>query len=125
MPVREPQTQRDCHDPRVAAALAAVFRGGIGSAAAQPPSEILAACLDGPLEWGGEQTDLGSWLLRAWLAARVPGGGAWYRQALPLLEAAPDGAGVIGGHFYGNPTSRTACALLVLYEGTRTSPTPR
>jgi len=126
VPVREPQSQRDCHDPRVAAALAAVFRQGAESAAAVPlPSEILAACLDGRLEWGGDQTDLGSWLLRAWLAARVPGGAAWFRQALPLLEAAPDGAGIIQGNFYGDPSSRTACALLVLYEGSRSSTAPR
>ena len=52
-----------------------------------------------------------------------PGGDAWFRQALPLLEKAPDGAGVIEGDYYGDPVSRTACALLVLCEGSRTSPT--
>jgi len=126
VPVRDPQSQRDCNDPRVAAALAAVFRYGGGSAAAQPPpGSILAACLDTPLEWGGEQTDLRSWLMRAWLAARVPGGAAWYRQVLPLLEGAPDASGVIPGAFYGDPSSRTACALLLLYEGSRSSPATR
>ncbi len=126
VPTRPPQAQRDCHDPRVGAALATVFRYGSGSeTAGPPPGEILEACLQGPLEWGGEQTDLRSWLMRAWLGARVPGGARWFHQVLPLLEGAPDGAGIIPGAFYGDPSSRTACALLILYEGSRSSPATR
>ncbi len=124
VPVRVAQSQRDCHDPRVASALAAVFRGGYDPAGASP-SEVLSACLDAPLEWGGEQTDLRSWLMRAWLARRLPGGDRWFAEALPLLEGAVDTSGVIPGSFYGDPASRTACALLILYEGARPGGIPR
>ena len=124
VPLRVAQSQRDCHDPRVAAALASVFRGAYDPAGAAPP-EILGVCLESPLEWGGEQTDLRSWLMRAWLAARLPGGDRWFQQALPLLEGAVDPSGVIPGAYYGDPPSRTACALLILCEGERAAHGPR
>ncbi len=126
VPIRPPQAQRDCHDPRVAAALASVFR--FGTAGAMPgsdPGAILSACLEGPIEWGGDRTDLRSWLMRAWLAARVPGGARWFQAVLPLLEGAPDATGVIPGAFYGDPSSRTAAALLILSEGARSRTTAR
>jgi hypothetical protein len=75
--------------------------------------------------WGEDRTDLYSWLLRAWLAARLEGGDAWFGAVLPELERAPGAEGWIPGDFYGYPASRTACALLILLEGKELRPTFR
>jgi hypothetical protein len=111
-----PGPLRDARDFRVAEALARRVREGAD--ASDPfPGEILAKCVAAGWEWGGEQTDLDSWAMMAWLAARTAGGDAWFVGVLGGLERAPDEAGAIPGEFYEYPVSRTACALLVLYEG--------
>jgi hypothetical protein len=105
---------RDGADQRVSEAFAqAVQKGPAGV-----PTEIFAKMSDDPVEWNGELTDLKRWTLRAWLAARVPGGDAWFVKALPALENAVDAQGRVEGERYGYPTARTAQILLILWEGT-------
>ena len=106
----------DCGDPRISDAFArAVART---PDAEERGKAVLAECMKPDvLEWDGDGTDLSTWTLTAWLAARVPGGDAWFGKALPLLEKAPDEAGVIQGTRYGDPVSRTAEALWILFEG--------
>lgn len=107
---------RDARDQRVAEALARAIRARDRPLDPFVP-QILAKVMADGFEWGGEQTDLSTWCLRAWLASRTPGGDAWFALTLPLLEKAPGETGVIGGEFYGSPVSRTAGALLILLEG--------
>jgi hypothetical protein len=116
-----PPERVDCGDPRVSGAFATV---ALDPAAAPGwPSQVLAACSKPEfLAWDGPKTDLFTWALSAWLAARVPGGDAWFEKALPLLEKAPDEGGVVRGMEYGEPVTRTACALLVLFEGWEKAP---
>lgn len=104
---------RDGADQRVSEALAQAIKSG----PAGMPSEIFAKVIEDPIEWNGERTDLARWTLRAWLAARVPGGDAWFVRALPALEAAVDPTGRIEGEMYGYPAARSAQVLLILWEG--------
>jgi hypothetical protein len=111
----------DCDDPRASDAFARVVAGGPG--ARDRATAVLSACTRADLlTWDGERTDLHSWVLQAWLAARVEGGDAWFERVLPLLEKAPDGSGVVQGVYYGDPVSRTAHALWILFEGWEAPP---
>jgi hypothetical protein len=60
---------------------------------------------------------MGSWVQQAWLAARLPDGPAWFANALVELAKAPGESGAVEGDYYGDPVSRTAGLLLVLWEG--------
>jgi hypothetical protein len=104
-----------CRDDHVAEAFARLVREDVADGY---PERIAALCAEPGPEWGEERTDLYAWLMRAWVAARTQdGGGDWFRKAVEALEEAPNGRGVIQGDFYGDPVSRTACALLILLEG--------
>jgi hypothetical protein len=107
---------RDARDPRVAEALLRTLR----AAGKEPGKEVLDVARkvheDG-VEWGEDRSDLSSWLLRAWLVSRTPGGERWFAAVLPSLEKAPSPEGVVLGDFYGEPVSRTSSALLILLEG--------
>jgi hypothetical protein len=72
--------------------------------------------------WAGAQTDFGSWMLEAWLAARRADGAAWFEAVLPALEEGVGADGVIAGYYSGHPVSRTASALLILWEGSGLRP---
>lgn len=113
---------RDGADQRVSEALAQAIRFGRPrpGSSAEPstiPAEIFAKVIADPIEWNGEQTDLARWTVRAWLAARVPGGDAWFARALPPLEQAVEADGRVEGEMYGYPTARSASILLILWEG--------
>jgi hypothetical protein len=106
---------RDSADQRVSEALALVVKAPTGRS--RVADEIFAKVVEEPIEWAGEQTDLERWTLRAWLAARVPGGEVWFRRVLPALEKAVAADGHVEGEMYGYPVSRSACVLLILWEG--------
>ena len=92
---------RDTADQRVSEALAQAIRSP--AEPSRVASEIFAKVLEDSIAWYGEQTDLGRWALRSWLAARVPGGDAWFARVLPLLEQAVGPDGAIEGEMYGYP----------------------
>ena len=104
---------RDGADQRVSEAFAQAVRSG----PAGVPAEIFARINEDSIEWNGAQTDLERWTLRAWLAARVPGGDAWFARALPALEKAVGPDGRVEGEMYGYPVARSAQILLILWEG--------
>lgn len=112
---------QDCGDPRVSEAFAEAVKAG-GLVSGGFPATVLKSCADLKSIWTGDRTDLASWTLRAWLAARVEGGDRWFASMLPELEKAPEKGGVVPGDFYGDPVSRTACALLILWEGWEAPP---
>jgi hypothetical protein len=112
----DPAAERlDCADYRLAEAICRLVVGrGIGYA-----SGVLGTCRGHPPEWTGETSDLQSWFLQAWLAARTPGGEAWFQEALPAIEEAESSppAGRIPDGWYADGIAQTACALLCLAEG--------
>jgi hypothetical protein len=114
--VREDSDRVDCGDFRLAEAIARVIRAGGGA----PPfsAEILAACLKDPEfpKWSGDSTDLQSWWLQAWLAARLPGGEEWFRRVVPAIETAIAPLGRVPRGWYADTVTQTACAVLVLAE---------
>jgi len=116
IPTRNIGEVRDNADPRVSEALAQAVLTELG-AYSPVPDEVLAKVLADPPTWVGDRSDLNSWALQAWLAARRPGGDAWFSKILPVLEEAVPSDGVVPGEAYGYPVSRTACALLILWEG--------
>ena len=79
----------------------------------------MAACIAKEPVWLGERSDLQAWWMQAWLAARSPRGAEWlglYTEALDeALEVGP--AGRLGGGWYADEITRTACAVLGLAEG--------
>ncbi len=117
IPSRDVGEVRDARDPRVSEAVAQAIRVALGGPRSRLPDEILARVRAEVPEWTGPQTDLYSWVLQAWLAARCAGGPAWFASVLGPLEKAVGPDGVIPGDFYGYPVSRTAGALLILWEG--------
>jgi hypothetical protein len=112
----------DCTDYRLAEAICRVV---LGRADPYGPT-ILRACREAPPEWTGETSDLQSWYLQAWLAARTPGGAAWFAEALPALEEAERSppAGRIPDGWYADGVAQTACAILCLAEGLSGRPAP-
>ena len=104
----------DTRDHYVVEAFARTVRG-------EDPAGFTSAVVDAVVatgaDWGGERTDVSSWLLRAWLCSRVPGGQAWFPKALAGLEEAVRPGGGLETAFYGDPVSRLSCALLILVEG--------
>jgi hypothetical protein len=116
-PSRRVELGRHLLDEHLSQALVEEIQRGLGA----PPSALADAVwprvLADPPVWAEEQTDLYSMTLAAWFAARRPGGEAWYRDVVPVLEAGVRDDGVIPGTYSGFPVSRTACALLILWEG--------
>jgi hypothetical protein len=110
----EPGGKVDHRDLYVAEAFCRVVRGDDADGF---PARVGAVVVESGAEWGGERTDLTSWLMRAWLCARIPGGDLWFEKALPGLEAGARPGGGLETDFYGDPVSRTGCALLLLLEG--------
>lgn len=106
---------RDSADQRVSEAIALAIKAAGGRS--RVAEEIFAKVAEEPVEWAGEQTDLARWTLRAWLASRVPGGDDWFRRVLPELEKAVGADGRVAEGMYGYPTQRSACILLILWEG--------
>jgi hypothetical protein len=111
---KTPGGRPDYRDHNVGEAFARIVRGDDPSGF---PAQIAAICAEQGAEWGGERTDMYAWLMRAWLCARSESGDPWFAKALPGLEEGAKPDGVIEGDFYGDPVSRTACALLILLEG--------
>jgi hypothetical protein len=116
VPTRDVGTQRDAGEARISEAFAQTLRVHFGGASALP-GEIVAKVLADPPRWDGPRTDVSTWLLAAWLCARVPGGEAWYPVALTELERAVGPDGTVPWDAYGSPTSKTATGLLILWEG--------
>jgi hypothetical protein len=113
--VGEPDEEPGCRDEQVAEALVRRVRGLPGGYA----DAVVAACAAREPVWLGERSDLQAWWMQAFLAARSPAGARWlglYREALDeALEVAPPGR--IGGGWYADEVTRTACAVLGLAEG--------
>ncbi len=109
----------DCGDYRLAEAIVRSMRGE--TLTEDPyPEAVLSACLtrETPV-WSGQTTDLRSWLLQAWLAARSPQGPAWFAAALDALEEALGPAGLVPGGIYADRVTQSACAALVICFGLR------
>jgi hypothetical protein len=104
-------------DAHVAEALAEEIQRGLGASPSDLPAQVFEKMLEDPPAWVGEQTDIASWLLQAWLAARRPDGARWFALVLAQLDKGVGGDGVVSGDYYGYPVSRTAGALLLLWEG--------
>ncbi len=112
----------DCGDYRLAEAIVRSMRGE--TLTEDPyPEAVLAACLtrETPV-WSGQTTDVRSWLLQAWLAARSPQGPAWFEAALAALEEALGPAGLVPGGIYADRVTQSACAALVICLGLRPQP---
>lgn len=116
----EVRREPDCGDYRLAEALVRRLRSGDG--APDPyPGTVLAACLGRePLAYGGQTSDLRSWLLQACLVLGRPEARAWFAAALPALEEAVGAEGTVGAGLYADRVSQTACAALVLGYGLMT-----
>jgi hypothetical protein len=122
---RDVGTRRDLGDLRVAEAIvrqvlmADQADDALGAAVIDSfPGEILALALESPPIWEGENTDMPSWWMRAWLVARAPEGGAWFTAMVDALEAEGlEEDGHIAGGFYSDALMQTACALGALLEG--------
>jgi hypothetical protein len=123
VPTRNIGTIRDAAEPRISEAFAQTLCRHLGAATATP-EEILPKVLADPPVWESPRTDLESWLLAGWLAARTPGGEAWFPLALTALEAAIGPDGTIPWEAYGSPVSKTATGLLILWEGSGLRPLP-
>ncbi len=103
---------RDSADQRVSEALALVIKSPTGRSKAA--EEIFAKVVEEPIEWAGEQTDLGRWTLRAWLASRVPGGRPGSSASSPPSRrrwppTAPWRGGCTGIRSPGAPASSSSC----------------
>jgi hypothetical protein len=118
----EPTFVTSCGDRQVSDAYARLVAGKPD--AAERAGKILRSCLDPEmLAWADEKTDVVSWILQAWFAARAEGGDVWFERVLPLLEKAPNPAtGVVEGTYYGDPVARTAGVLWILLEGWEAPP---
>lgn len=117
LPSQAIELSRRVTDSHVAQALVLEIQTRLGAPPVDLPKAVLRRLLDAPPTWTGLESDVGSWVLQAWLAARLPEGPGWFAGALTELEKAPAETGVIEGDYYGHPVSRTAGALLVLWEG--------
>jgi len=117
MPSQAIELSRRVTDSHVAQALVLELQTRLGAPPVDLPKAVLRRLIESPPEWTGLESDMGSWVIQAWLAARVSGGEAWFANALTELEKAPAASGVVEGDYYGNPVSRTAGLLLVLWEG--------
>ena len=113
--VGAPDQDAGCRDEQVAEALVRRVRRLPGGY----PDAVVAACIAKEPVWLGERSDLQAWWMQAWLAARSPRGAEWlglYKEALDeALEVGP--AGRLGGGWYADEITRTACAALGLAEG--------
>ncbi|MHC5010547.1 MAG: hypothetical protein ACYTG6_06275 [Planctomycetota bacterium] len=118
--IDEESDRIDCTDYRLAEAIA---RRALALAGAYP-DRVLSACAAEPQAWSGESSDLQSWWLQAWLAARSEGGAAWFGTMLPSLEEAESSPpkGRIPQGWYADGIAQTACAILCLAEGLRGIP---
>ncbi len=109
----------DCGDFRLAEALVRVL-GGALAAGDLFPEQVVSVCLtQEPLTWNGQGTDLASWLMQAWLAARSRQAPAWFQAALPALDEALGPDGLVPQSVYADRVAQTACAVLLLVEGLR------
>jgi hypothetical protein len=105
---------RDCSDWRLAEAMVRLLRdAGPGDPF---PAAVLEACLAESLAWTHQFSDLQSWWMQAWLAARHPGGERWLRAALDPLEEAMGPEGRVPEGIYADGVIQTAGAVLVLAE---------
>lgn len=113
--VGEPDDAAGCRDEQVAEAVVRELRG----LARTFGDAVVAACVEKDPVWLGERSDVQAWWMQAFLAARSPEGAPWlqtHREALEeALELAPRGR--VGGGWYGDEITRTACAVLGLAEG--------
>jgi len=112
--VAEDDPEADCRDEQVAEAIVRRVKGLSGDFG----EAVLESCTAREPAWVGERSDLEAWWMQAWLAARSPRGGPFLgllREALDEgLEAPP--AGRIGGGWYADEITQTACAALGLAE---------
>lgn len=116
----EVRREPDCGDYRLAEALVRRLRSGDGTPDPYPQA-VLASCLARePLAYGGQTSDLRSWLLQAGLVRGGPQARPWFEAALPALQEAigPDGRVTAG--LYADRVTQTACAALVLALGLST-----
>lgn len=104
-------------DSHVSQALALSVQTHLGAPPLPLPEAVLRRKLEEGPAWTGVESDMNSWVLDAWLAARLNGGEAWFAAALGELEKAPAESGVVEGDYYGYPVARTAGLLLILWEG--------
>ena len=122
---REVGARRDLGDLRVAEAMvrqvliADQSSDSLGTGVIDSfPGEILALALESPPLWEGENTDMPSWWMRAWLVSRAPEGGEWFAAMVESLETEGlEEDGHIAGGFYSDALMQTACALGALLEG--------
>lgn len=113
----EVRREPDCGDYRLAEALVRRLRSGDAAPDAYPAA-VLGACLARePLAYGGQTTDLRSWLLQACLARGRSEARAWFEAALPALQEAVGPDGLVTASLYADRVSQTACAALVLGLG--------
>lgn len=113
--VGEPDLEPGCRDELLAEAVVRRVRGLPGPF----PDLVVAACIEKEPVWLGERSDVQAWWLQAWLAVRSPDGPAWtrpYRQAVEEGLTLPPVAR-LGGGWYADEITRTACAVLGLAEG--------
>lgn len=124
LPLGEARSEPDCGDFRVAEAVVRMLRG-------EPergdlyPEKVVGVCAERePPTWSGQATDLGSWLMQAWLAARSLEARPWFARLLePLDEALGSRAFVPGGN-YADRVAQTACGVLAIAQGLRPEPVP-
>lgn len=117
LPSQRIELSKRVTDSHVAQALVLQIQTGLGAPPVDLPKAVLRRLLDDPPTWTGLESDMGSWVQQAWLAARLPDGPAWFENALAELAKAPGETGVVEGDYYGYPVARTAGLLLVLWEG--------
>ena len=113
------RTDPDCGDYRLAEAIVRSMRGETLTGDLYPEA-VLGACItrETPM-WSGQTTDLQSWLMQAWLAARSRQGPAWFGAVLGPLEEGLGLAGIVPGGIYADRVTQSACAALVLCLGLR------
>lgn len=117
LPSQRIELSKRVTDSHVAQALVLQIQTALGAPPVDLPKAVLKRLLDDPPTWTGLESDMGSWVQQAWLAARLPDGPAWFENALAELAKAPGETGVVEGDYYGYPVARTAGVLLVLWEG--------
>lgn len=122
LPLGNAPVEPDCGDYRLAEAIVRTLRGAPATGDLFP-EQVLSVCLTAePPAWNGQGSDLASWLMQAWLAARSRQARPWFAAVLPALEEAVRPDGLVPQSVYADRVAQTACAVLVLLEGLGSTP---